>query len=173
MIQERKDEDGQTYLSVDSEDDWHEALRRGRPIETPVQLAEQIGVPMNEDVGTLADIIAAADPWAWARFLSLLGKSGAYYARRVADDLIEQIRCGDAPWQKPWGPGERVAPENFSTGGRYTAGNSVYLLSRGIKQGFGDNRWGTYRQIEAAAGHVREGEKGRGSCSGRSSRPGP
>ena len=98
---------------MDSEDDWHEALRRGRPIETPVQLAEQIGVPMNEDVGTLADIIAAADPWAWARFLSLLGKSGAYYARRVADDLIEQIRCGDAPWQKPWGPGERVAPGEF------------------------------------------------------------
>ena len=160
MIQEKKDEDGQTYLSVDSEDDWHEALRRGRPIETPVQLAEQIGVPMNEDVGTLADIIAAADPWGWARFLSLWGKSGAYYARRVADDLIEQIRCGDAPWQKPWEPGERVAPENFSTGGRYTAGNSVYLLSRGIKQGFGDNRWGTYRQIEAGGGQVRKGEKG-------------
>ena len=53
MIQEKKDEDGETYLAVDTEDDWHEALRRGRRIETPVQLAEQIGVPMNEDVGTL------------------------------------------------------------------------------------------------------------------------
>ena len=30
-------------LTVDTEDDWHEALRRGRWIETPLQLAEQIG----------------------------------------------------------------------------------------------------------------------------------
>ena len=62
--------------------------------------------------------------------------------------------------RKLWEPGERFVPENFSTGRRYTAGNSVYLMSRGIKQGFGDNRWGTYRQIEAAGGHVRKGEKG-------------
>ena len=33
-------------------------------------------------------------------------------------------------------------------------------MSRDIKQGFGDNRWGTYRQIEAGGGHVRKGEKG-------------
>ena len=161
VIQEKKDEDGEKYLTVDTEDDWHEALRRGRWIETPVQLAEQIGVPMNEDVGTVTDIIAAgADRWGWPPFLSLWGKFGTSYARRVTDDLIEQIKQGVAPWQNPWKPGERVAPENFSTGRRYIAGNSVYLMSRGIQQGFGDNRWGTYRQIEAAAGHVRKGEKG-------------
>ena len=33
-------------------------------------------------------------------------------------------------------------------------------MSRGIKQGFGDNRWGTHRQIEAGGGHVCKGEKG-------------
>ena len=65
VIQEKKDEDGEKYLTVDSEDDWHEALRRGRWIETPLQLAEQIGVPMNEDVGTLADINAAGAGWGW------------------------------------------------------------------------------------------------------------
>ena len=53
MIQ-KKDEHGEKYLTVVTEDDWHEALRRGRWVETPVQLAEQIGVPMDEDVGTLA-----------------------------------------------------------------------------------------------------------------------
>ena len=119
----KKDEDGEKYLTVVTEDDWHEALRRGRWVETPVQLAEQIGVPIDEDVGTLADIIAAcADRWHWPLFLSLWGKSGTSYARRVSDDLIEQIKQGVAPWQKPWKPGERVAPENFSTGKRYTAG---------------------------------------------------
>ena len=39
MIQEKKDEDGEKYLTVDTEDDWHEALQWGRRIETPVQLA--------------------------------------------------------------------------------------------------------------------------------------
>ena len=69
VIQEKKDEDGEKYLTVDSEDDWHEALRRGRWIETPLQLAEQIGVPMNEDVGTLADINAAGAGWGWPQAL--------------------------------------------------------------------------------------------------------
>ena len=161
VIQEKKDEDGEKYLTVDSEDDWHEALRRGRWIETPLRLAEQIGVPMNEDVGTLADINAAGAGWGWPPFLSLWGKFGSDYARRVSDDLIEQIKQGVAPWQQPWPPGERVAPENFSSGKKYSGGNSVYLMSRSIQQGFGgDNCWGTYRQIEAAGGHVRKGEKG-------------
>ena len=84
--------------------------------------------------------LGLADP-----FLSLFGKFGIGYARRVTDELIEQIRSGVAPWQKPWEPGKRFAPENFSTGRRYTAGNGVYLMSRGIKQGFGDSRWGTNR----------------------------
>ena len=88
MIQEKKDEHGEKYLSVETEDDWHEALRRGWWVETPVQLAEQIGVPMNEDVVTLADIIAAgADRWRWPPFLSLWGKFGTSYARRVTDEL--------------------------------------------------------------------------------------
>ena len=33
-------------------------------------------------------------------------------------------------------------------------------MSRGISQGRGDNRWGTYNQIREAGGQVRKGEKG-------------
>ena len=33
-------------------------------------------------------------------------------------------------------------------------------MSRQISEGRGDNRWGTYRQIEAMGGQVRRGEKG-------------
>ena len=32
------------------------------------------------------------------------------YHRKFADRVIEQIRQGTAPWQKPWAPGERVLP---------------------------------------------------------------
>ena len=82
------------------------------------------------------------------------------YVRQVADELIEQIKKGVAPWQKPWKPGEQGMPENLSTGKPYTRGNSLYLMSRGIRQGHGDNRWGTYKQIEALGGQVRKGERG-------------
>ena len=31
---------------------------------------------------------------------------GEEYARKVSGELIEQIKAGVAPWQKPWKPGE-------------------------------------------------------------------
>ena len=113
-----------------TEDDWHEALRRGRWVETPVQLAEQIGVPMDEDVGTLADIIAAcADRWHWPLFLSLWGKSGTSYARRVSDDQA----------------GGRALAEALEAGRTSRAGElldrqAIHRPGRGIQQGFGDIR---------------------------------
>ena len=33
-------------------------------------------------------------------------------------------------------------------------------MSRAIREGRGDNRWGTYNQILAAGGQVRKGERG-------------
>ena len=87
-------------------------------------------------------------------------KRGEDYAKKVSGELIEQIKAGVAPWQKPWKPGEQSTPENFSTGKKYTGGNSLYLMSRAIREGRGDNRWGTYNQILAAGGQVRKGERG-------------
>ena len=82
------------------------------------------------------------------------------YAKKVSGEIIEQIKRGTAPWQKPWKPGEVQHPENFATGKRYAGGNSLYLMSRQISEGRGDNRWGTYNQIREAGGQVRKGERG-------------
>ena len=41
---------------------------------------------------------------------------GEDYGKKVSDEIIEQIKAGVAPWQKPWKPGEKCTPENFSTG---------------------------------------------------------
>ena len=80
MIQEKKDEHGEKYLTVVTEDDWHEALRRGRWVETPVLLAVQIEVHMDEDVGILSPTSSRAcvsDRRALKPlFLSLWGKNG-------------------------------------------------------------------------------------------------
>lgn len=82
------------------------------------------------------------------------------YHREFADKLIDQIKAGTAPFQKPWKPGERSLPENLTTGNLYRGGNSLYLSVAGMDRGYSDNRWATYRQIATAGGHVKKGERG-------------
>ena len=82
------------------------------------------------------------------------------YHRQFADRVIEQIKQGTAPWQKPWAPGERVLPANVDTDRSYRGGNSLHLAAVQQERGYGDVRWGTYRQIQARGGQVRKGESG-------------
>ena len=76
----------------------------------------------------------------------------------VAEKLIEQLKAGTAPWQKPWQPGEpnSLMPMNPTTGKRYKGINAIHLMA----QGRDDSRWMTYKQAAAAGAQVRKGEKG-------------
>ncbi len=74
----------------------------------------------------------------------------------VAERLIQQLKDGTAPWQRPWMPGEGAIPMNPMTGKRYKGINAIFLLA----QGRGDPRWMTYKQAAAAGAQVRRGEKG-------------
>ena len=49
---------GEKYLTVETEDDFHEALQRGLAIEVTRELAQKIGLSF-EDVGEPGDIIEA------------------------------------------------------------------------------------------------------------------
>ncbi|MCP8325985.1 zincin-like metallopeptidase domain-containing protein, partial [Xylella fastidiosa subsp. multiplex] len=74
----------------------------------------------------------------------------------VAERLIEQLKVGTAPWQRPWEPGRGgLLPMNPSTGKRYKGINAIYLMS----QKRTDPRWLTYKQAEALGAQVRRGEK--------------
>ena len=57
MIRE-ENEGGEKYLSVETEDDFHEALKRGHPVEVTHELAGKIGLRF-EEVGELGEIIEA------------------------------------------------------------------------------------------------------------------
>ena len=83
---------------------------------------------------------------------------GEDYAKKVSGEIIDQIKRGVAPWQKPWKPGEQISAENFSTGKKYSGGNSLYLMSRAIRDGRGDNRWGN---LQPDSGSGRAGPQGR------------
>ena len=76
----------------------------------------------------------------------------------VAEKLIEQLKQGTAPWQKPWEPGEANSnmPFNPTTGNRYKGINALQLMSQGRE----DQRWMTYKQATAVDAQVRKGEKG-------------
>lgn len=85
-----------------------------------------------------------------------MAKSEDHYTR-VAEQLIEKLKEGTAPWQRPWdagGYGSR--PMNPTTGKPYRGGNMLYLMM----QGHGDPRWMTYRQAQSVGAQVRKGEKG-------------
>ena len=56
MIHKKK-ENGETYATATSKEEFHEALNRGYAVELTRELAEQIGL-MVEDVGTVAEIDA-------------------------------------------------------------------------------------------------------------------
>ncbi|CAB0819522.1 DNA primase TraC [Corynebacterium diphtheriae] len=76
----------------------------------------------------------------------------------VAEKLIEQLKAGTAPWQKPWQPGvpNAMMPMNPTSGKRYRGINAIHLMS----QGYDDPRWMTYKQAQAAGAQVQKGEKG-------------
>ena len=81
------------------------------------------------------------------------------YHKEFAARLIEQIKKGTAPWQKPWKPGERIAPRNLSTGRDYQGTNTIRLMSVAQDRGYSDSRWGTYQQIKDQGGQVGRGER--------------
>ena len=59
MIQ-KKNENGEKYATASDEAEFHEALNRGLAVELTWELAEKIGL-MVEDVGTVAEIDQARD----------------------------------------------------------------------------------------------------------------
>ena len=58
-IEQKKAHDGSKYATATNEAEFHAALNRGFDVEVEKEIAEEIGVPTNENVGTVAEIDAA------------------------------------------------------------------------------------------------------------------
>jgi len=73
----------------------------------------------------------------------------------VTDRIVAALERGVAPWVCPW---DRTGgkPRNGASGHVYR-GINVILTAM---SGFGDPRWFTFRQAQAAGGSIRRGEKG-------------
>ena len=72
--------------------------------------------------------------------------------KEVTDRIIAQLENGVIPWQKPWIAGSTTAAISHTTGKPYSLLNQMLLGRAG--------EYATFKQIQAAGGHVRKGEKG-------------
>lgn len=84
-----------------------------------------------------------------------MAEKKATFHEQVAAKLIEQLKEGTAPWQKPW-DGIETSPINGITGKRYRGINNLWLQA----QNKSDPRWMTYKQAASIGAQVRKGEKG-------------
>jgi antirestriction protein ArdC len=70
----------------------------------------------------------------------------------VTDRIVASLESGVVPWRTPWVGG---GPVSIRSGKPYR-GVNIFLL--GLSP-YGDPRWGTFKAIKEAGGHVRKGEK--------------
>jgi antirestriction protein ArdC len=84
------------------------------------------------------------------------------FRQEVTDRIITMLENGVAPWQKPWNPGEAsvAIPFNPITERSYRGGNAIHLMATGLRQGYDDPRWMTYKQAADRGWQVRRGERG-------------
>ena len=82
------------------------------------------------------------------------------HASLFAESMIEALKKGTAPWQRPWRGAKAIYPHNFKTGHRYCGSNLLLLLAMEARHGYGDSRWGGFGQIRNAGGHVKKGQHG-------------
>jgi antirestriction protein ArdC len=75
----------------------------------------------------------------------------------VAQKIIEAMKLGNTPWQKPWSA-SAMKPRNGVTDNEYRGINRVLLGLAG--QAWSDSRWVTFQQAAANGWMVRKGEKG-------------
>lgn len=80
----------------------------------------------------------------------------------VTDRIIAELEAGSFLWVRPWDSGYAGTglPCNAGTGRRYSGINVLILWYALSEQGYGSQRWITYKQAQDLGGHVRKGERG-------------
>lgn len=84
-----------------------------------------------------------------------MNKKRQTLAEDFSATIIESIKSGTAPWQRPWNAGEFVSPFNPISGTKYKGINTVMLA----RHGFNDPRWMTFKQANEKGYRVKKGAK--------------
>jgi antirestriction protein ArdC len=77
----------------------------------------------------------------------------------ITDRIIAALDSGVAPWRKGYNAGAGKH-RNATTDRPYSGINVILLTLTAFERGYGDPRWLTFKQAQAAGGNVRKGERG-------------
>lgn len=83
-------------------------------------------------------------------------QSGSRYVE-VTDRIVEALRNGVVPWERPWVTGQ---PRNAETGRRYRGINRLLLDFTALERGYSSSGWLTYAAARRLGGYVRRAETG-------------
>ena len=75
----------------------------------------------------------------------------------VTDRIVESLKVGVVPWERPWTSG---APRNAESGRRYRGINRVLLELTALQRGYESSGWLTFNAARRLGGHVRRAESG-------------
>lgn len=78
-------------------------------------------------------------------------------AQMVTDQIIEGLKAGHIPWNKPW---ITTRPHNFTTGHKYSGINPFLCSWYCEKYGYEYPLFASFNQISNAGSHVNKGEHG-------------
>lgn len=79
------------------------------------------------------------------------------FHQEFAEQIIDDLKKGTAPWQKPWKAGEFHPPFNPISGTVYSGVNFVSLAREGME----DPRFVTFNQANAEGWRIKKGSKSR------------
>ena len=129
-------------------------VEEGHDYGLPPETINESAIPLFQEVGNSLHQIDDS-----RKEVIPMDKKKPFY-ETVAEKLIEQLKEGTAPWQRPWDSSESGSfmPYNPATDKRYKGVNALHLMS----QERDDQRWLTYKQAEAMGAQVRKSEKGTG-----------
>lgn len=77
----------------------------------------------------------------------------------LMEQVLDNLSAGAGLWKQGWIG--RGAPESAVTGKKYRGMNNFFLTLVGLSQGYKDNRWATYKQIEEKGWRFKTDEEGK------------
>lgn len=83
------------------------------------------------------------------------------FIREIANQMIDLIKAGTAPWQQSWETtNHSTFPISAITRKPYNGINALILFFAAQKHQYSDNRWVTFNQVASKNGKIKKGSKG-------------
>ena len=81
----------------------------------------------------------------------------------VTDTIVRALEAGTVPWRNPWIGGDG-RPMRMSNNQPYKGVNVFLLAITSMERGYTSPWWGTFEQVKALGGNVREGQSKANGC---------